>query len=203
MTKIALIGASGRAGSEILKELSRRGHTVTAIARHPERIAALPGVTAKAGDAADEAGLTALVKGHDVLVSAVFFSQSDPRILIGAAKAAGVKRYVVVGGAGSLNAPGGGRLYDTPEFPDAYRAEARSGGIFLDTLKLTEGLDWTLISPAAEIFEGERKGVYRTGGEELVVADGKSTISFADYAIALVDEIENAKHSRARFTVGY
>lgn len=203
MTRIALIGASGRAGSEILKELSRRGHSVTAIARHPERIAALPGVTAKAGDAADRAGLAALLKGREVLVSAVFFSQSDPRVLIGAARDAQVGRYVVVGGAGSLNAPGGGRLYDSPDFPDAYRDEARSGGIFLDTLKLTEGLDWTFISPAAEIFEGPRKGVYRTGGEAPVVADGRSMISFADYAIALVDEIEAPRHRKARFTVGY
>lgn len=203
MSKIALIGASGRVGSEILKELSGRGHQVTAIARRPERIAALAGVTAKAGDAHDRAGLAALAKGHDVLVSAVFFSQTDPRVLIGAAEDAGVGRYIVVGGAGSLNAPDGGRLYDSPAFPDAYRAEARSGGIFLDMLKLTEGLDWTLISPAAEIFDGPRKGVYRTGRDDLVIVDGKSTISFADYAIALVDEIETPRHRKMRFTVGY
>lgn len=203
MSKIALIGASGHAGSEILKELSRRGHEVTAIARNAERIARLPGVTAKAGDANDLAALTALLKGHDVVISAVFFSQSDPRVLIGAVKAAGVPRYVVVGGAGSLNAPGGGRLYDTPEFPDIYRPEARSGGIFLDTLRLTEGLDWTFISPPLEIFEGERKGVYRAGADAPLFADGKSAISFADYAIALTDEVETPRHSRARFTVGY
>ena len=203
MTKIAVIGASGRAGSEIVKELSRRGHQVTGIARKPEAIAKLPGVTAKAGDAGDRAALAALLKGHEVAVSAIHFLQSDAPTLIGAVKDAGVGRYLVVGGAGSLNAPGGGRLYDTPEFPDAYRSEARKGGVFLDLLRLESDLDWTLISPAAEIFEGERKGADRTGRDDLVIGADGSRISFADYAIALVDEIETPKHRKARFTVGY
>lgn len=100
--KVALIGASGNGGSRLLNELTRRGHQVTAIARHPERIAKLPGVTAKKGDVFDKAGLTGLIKGHDAVISAVHFTASDPKRLIDAVKESGVKRYFVVGGAGSL-----------------------------------------------------------------------------------------------------
>lgn len=110
---VALIGASGQAGSRILNELSDRGPTVTAIARNPGKIAALPNVTAKKGDVCDKDGLAALLKGHDVVVSSVHFTASDPNLMIEAVRASGVKRYLIVGGAGSLEVAPGKRLVDT------------------------------------------------------------------------------------------
>ncbi|AOR65951.1 NAD(P)-dependent oxidoreductase [Pectobacterium wasabiae] len=203
MSHIALIGASGDAGSRILKELSDRGHTVTAIARHPEKIASLPNVTAKQGDALDNDVLVALFKGHDAVVSAVKFGSSDPAILIAAVNAAGVKRYLVVGGAGSLEIAPGQRLIDQPDFPDAYRPEASSGAAFLDLLKQEKDLDWSFLSPSAEFVPGQRTGKFRLGKDTLLSNDKGSSISFEDYAVALVDEIENPAHIRQRFTVGY
>ena len=201
--KVALIGASGQAGSRILAELSRRGHSVTAIARHPEKVAALPGVTAKAGDANDKAGLVPLLRAHDAVVSSVHFSQSDPDILIAAVREAEVKRYFVVGGAGSLEVAPGVKLIDTPEFPAAYKTEAAAGGRFLDRLRATTDLDWTFLSPSAAFVAGERTGKFRLGQDTLLVGEKGSTISFEDYAIAAVDELETPTHVRKRFTVGY
>lgn len=202
MANIALIGASGRGGSRILKELSDRGHQVTAIARNPERITALPAVKAVKGDVFDEVGLTDLMRGHDVVVSAVHFAASDANTLIDAVRASGVPRYVVMGGAGSLLV-GGSRLIDSPDFPEAYKAEASKGAEFLELLKRTDDLDWSFVSPSAEIFEGERTGVFRLGTDELLVGPQGSRISFEDFAMALVDEIETPRHGRQRFTVGY
>src|SRR4051794_376516 len=125
--KIAVAGASGRAGSEITKELSHRGHTVTAIARNPEKIAALPNVTPTKGDVLDQSGLAKLWAGHDVAVSSVHFLASDALKLIGAAKDSKVGRYLVVGGAGSLEVAPGVKLVTTPGFPAQYKAEAEAG----------------------------------------------------------------------------
>ncbi len=201
--KVALVGASGNAGSRILAELVRRGHLVTAIARNPEKIQASPQVTAKQGDAADEAGLASLLKGHDAVVSSIHFSASDPRKLIEAVRASGVKRYAVVGGAGSLEVAPGVKLFDTPAFPVMYLAEAKAGGVFLDMLRDETDLDWTFLSPSAMFVPGERTTKFRTGGEQLLTNETGSSISFEDYAIALVDELEQPRHSRKRFTVGY
>ena len=203
MAKIALIGASGNAGSRILKELSDRGHVVTAIARHPERITALPGVTAVRGDVFAQAELAALLKGHDAVISAVHFTASDPDILIAAVRASGVRRYLVVGGAGSLEVAPGQRLIDLPDFPAAYAVEAGKGAAFLDLLRGVQDLDWTFLSPSAMFVPGVRTGVFRLGGDQLLSTANGSSISFEDYAIALVDEIENPAHIRQRFTVGY
>ncbi|MFT3813951.1 MAG: NAD(P)-dependent oxidoreductase [Acidovorax sp.] len=203
MAKIALIGASGNAGSRILKELSDRGHQVTGIARDPARIAALPGVTAVRGDVFDAEGLAALLRGHDAVVSAVHFTASDPRSLIAAVRASGVKRYLVVGGAGSLEVAPGQRLVDQPDFPAAYKPEAVKGGEFLDLLKTVNDLDWTFLSPSALFAPGERTGQFRLGKDMLLSNEKGSRISFEDYAIALVDEIEKPAHVRQRFTVGY
>ena len=201
--KVALIGASGQAGSRILAELVRRGHAVTGIARHPEKIAAEPGVTAKKGDVFDREGLAALLNGHDVAISAVHFTASDPKILIEAVRASGAKRYFVVGGAGSLEVAPGVKLIDTPEFPAIYKAEASKGGEFLDLLKQQKDLDWTYLSPSALFSAGERTGKFRLGKDQLLTNEKGSSISFEDYAIALVDELEKPAHSRQRFTVGY
>jgi uncharacterized protein len=202
--KIAVVGASGRAGSRIVAELSRRGHTVTAIARNPEKIARLPNVTAKKGDAHDQAALTALFAGHDAAVSAIHFLASDPAKLVGAAKDSKVGRYLIVGGAGSLEVAPGVRLVTTPNFPAQYKAEAEKGAEFLDLLKQDKELNWTFLSPSALFVDGERTAKFRLGTDQLLTAaDGKSSISFEDYAVALADEIERPAHVRKRFTVGY
>jgi putative NADH-flavin reductase len=201
--KVAVIGASGRGGSRIVEELVRRGHTVTAIARSTDKIAAGPNVTAKKGDVND-AGLADLLKGHDVVISAVRFIQSDPALLIGAVKKSGVKRYLVMGGAGSLEVAPGKKLIDTPQFPDAAKPEASKGGVFLDALRQENDLNWTFLSPAALIEIGERTGKFRLGGAQLLTdANGKSRITFEDFAIAMVDEVETPNHIRKRFTIAY
>lgn len=201
---IALIGASGRAGSCILQELSDRGHPVTAIARDTAKIADLPGVTTVAVDANDGAALIESLRGHDIVVSSVKFTHSNPAGLIAAVKGAGVGRYLVVGGAGSLLNADGVKLVDTPSFPDAYKPEAQAGGAFLDLLRAEPELDWTFLSPAFIFTDGERTKQFRLGGDTALTADeGPTRISFADYAIALVDEIENPQHRRRRFSVAY
>lgn len=202
--KVVLIGASGFIGSRVLAELASRGHAVTAIVRNPEKVAALPGVTAVKGDVFDRDGLAKLVAGHDAAISAVHFSASDLQTLLAAVKQSGVPRYLVVGGAGSLEVAPGVRLFDTPEFPAAYLEEARQGGVFLDLLKQEQTLGWTFLSPSALIQPGERTGKFRLGTDQLLVdGEGNSAISAEDYAIALVDELEKPAHSRRRFTVGY
>jgi putative NADH-flavin reductase len=202
--KIAIIGASGNAGSRITAELARRGHAVTAIARNPGKIASLAGVTAVQGDVLDQAGLARLIAGHDAAISAVHFLDGDPVRLIGAAKASKVGRYLVVGGAGSLEVAPGVRLVTTPGFPVAYKAEAEKGGGFLDLLRQEKELNWTFLSPSALFTAGQRTGKFRLGTDQLLTAeDGKSWISFEDFAVALADEIERPAHIRQRFTVGY
>lgn len=203
MAKIALIGASGQAGSRILKELSDRGHSVTGIARNPDKIAALPGVAARQGDIFDKDGLADLLRDHDVVISSVHFLASDADLLLAAVRASGVKRYLVVGGAGSLLVAADTRLIDTPEFPAIYKDEAQKGADYLDLLRDVEDLDWTFLSPSALFTAGERTGQFRLGTDFLLANDNGSSISFEDYAIAMADEIESPSHIRRRFTVGY
>src|SRR3954447_925466 len=202
--KIAVIGASGNAGSRITAELASRGHTVTAVARKPEKITADANVTPKQGDVTDQPGLIRLLAGHDAAISSVHFLDSDPAKLIAAAKESKVGRYLVVGGAGSLEVAPGVRLVTTPNFPVAYKAEAEKGGAFLDLLRQEKELNWTFLSPAALFTAGERTGKFRLGTDQLLTAsDGKSWVSYEDFAVALADEIERPAHIRARFTVGY
>lgn len=202
--KIALIGATGFIGSRLLAELTSRSHQVTAIVRNPEKVPQGAGVTAKKGDVYDKDGLAALLAGHDAVISAVHFTASDPATLLAAVKQSGVKRYLVVGGAGSLEVAPGVKLFDTKEFPAIYLDEAKKGGAYLDLLKGENGLDWTFLSPSALIEPGERTGKFRLGKDQLLVDDkGQSRISAEDYAIALVDELEKPAYSRQRFTVGY
>ena len=201
--KVALIGASGRAGAPLLRELARRNHQITAIVRNPEQIAPIGGVTVRKGDVFDKDGLVPILRGHDAVISSVHFLASDPRLLIDSVKAAGVKRYLVVGGAGSLEVAPGVTLVSTPEFPAAYKDEATKGGEFLNLLRQEKQLDWTFLSPSALFFEGPRTGKFRIGKDTLLTSDQGSRISFEDYAIALVDELEKPGHSCQRFTVGY
>lgn len=200
---VAVIGATGRAGREITAELVRRGHNVTAIARHPDAALSAPLVKRVAGDVADPDGLAKFLTGHDAVVSAVHFLDCDPAKLVRAVRAAGVSRYLVVGGAASLEVAPGKKLIDQPNFPKEYDAEARAGIAFLDYLRGVDDLDWTFLSPAALLFEGPRLGTFRLGKDMLVANAEGSSISFADYAIAFVDEVENPQHVRQRFAVGY
>ena len=202
--KVAVIGIRGRVGSRLATELLLRGHSVTGIGRSPVKIDPRPGVTLKQGDATQSLTLAPLLAGHDAVLSASRFQTSDANALITAVKKAGVKRLLVVGGAGSLEVAPGKALVDTPDFPEAYKVEARAGVKFLDTLRNEKELDWTYLSPSAELSPGERTGKFRIGGDQLLVdSNGKSWISMEDFAIAMVDELEHPKHSRRRFTVGY
>lgn len=201
--KIVVLGASGRAGSEITREAAARGHTVTAVARKPEAIPTADGVTAVAGDASDAPALAALIKGADAVISALHHDIPAATVL-SALKSAGVPRLLVTGGASSLEVAPGVQLIDTPEFPEEWKVFARNGIVFLDDLRGETDIDWTYFSPAAVIEETPRLGVFRTGTDQLITDEkGESRIGFADYAIAMIDELEQHKHSRARFTAAY
>jgi putative NADH-flavin reductase len=205
MSKIVILGISGRAGSRIATELLQRGHRVTGIARKIDGAPAQPGLTLKAADATSVDALAPLLRGHDAVISATrFVGGSDAATLVAATKKAGVPRLLVVGGAGSLEVAPGKALIDTPNFPDAYKAEASAGGAMLQGLRAEKELDWTFLSPSALFAPGERTGKFRIGGDALLTdASGKSWVSMEDYAIAMADEVETPKHSRQRFTVGY
>ncbi len=200
---VTVLGASGRAGSEITKELASRGHTVTAVARKPEAIPTGPNIKPVAGDASDAPALASLVKGSDAVISALHHDIPAATILQ-ALKTAGVPRLLVTGGASSLEVAPGVKLIDTPEFPEEWKVFARNGIVFLDDLRGETDIDWTYFSPAALIEETPRLGRFRTGTDQLIVDDkGESRIGFSDYAIGMVDELESPKHSRARFTAAY
>jgi len=211
--KIALIGITGRVGSRLADELLRRGHHVTGIARDPASVRPQPNLTARQGDAAVPEDLAPILAGHDAVISAARFVSLDAKPLLAAIRQAGVPRLLVVGGAGSLQVAPGVALIDTPEFPDAYKPEARAGVVFLDTLRREQEVEWTFLSPSALFEPGERTGEFRLGADLLLADDeGKSWISMEDYAIALVDELETPRHARRRpatrsarrrFTVGY
>lgn len=213
MSRIVVIGGTGYAGSHIAREAVNRGHEVTVVSRKTPD-APLDGVRYLQGSVVDLDGLGDVFDGADAVVSALSPRGDMEDAVIGALRAladrlAGTPtRLGVVGGAGgSLVAPGGPRLFDQ-DFPEEYRHEAQVGIDSLELLQQSdERLDWFFIHPA-EVFgpwaEGERTGRYRDGGDVLVRdADGNSTISGADFAIAVVDEIEQPKHRRGRFTVGY
>lgn len=201
--KIALIGVTGRVGSRLATELLSRGHTVTGIALHapPD---ARTGLTVLEADATKPDSLAPRLVGHDAVISASRFVTSDADALITAVKKAGVKRLLIVGGAGSLEVAPGKALLDTDGFPEAFKAEAKAGAHFLERLRSERDLDWTFLSPSADFAPGERTGRFRLGGDQLLSdAKGKSHISMEDFAIAMVDELEQPAHSRQRFTVGY
>lgn len=201
--KVALIGASGKVGTRLLKELTDRGHSVTAIARNPEAIPAMPNATPKRGDIANRSEFAALLKGHDAVISSVRFLTLDVDALIEAVHASGVKRWLIVGGASSLEVAPGKILFDTPNFPEVAKPEAGAGIKFLDRLRQEKELDWTFLSPAALFVPGERTGKFRLGKDELLTGEKGSTVSYEDFSIAMVDELEKHAHPRQRFTVGY
>jgi putative NADH-flavin reductase len=202
--KIALIGATGNAGSRILAELSQRGHQVTAIVRHPEKVPRSERVTAKKCDANSIDDLVPVLRGHDVVISSLLFLDGQADKLLDAVRRASVPRYVVVGGAGSLDNGKGISLIDAGSVPEPYRVESRAGCVFLDLLRQTNDLDWTFLSPSAQFVAGQRTGNFRLGTDTALGDEsGRSWISYEDYAVALVDEVEKPRHSKRRFTVGY
>jgi putative NADH-flavin reductase len=202
--KIAIIGATGNVGSRLVDEALSRGHHVTAIARDAGNLPPDRNLTLAKADATNPETLSEVLKGHDVVISATRFQQVKPESLIGAVRRSGVKRYLVVGGAGSLEVSPGLALVDSPGFPALYRDESLAGKAFLDALRKVEDLDWTMLSPSALFAAGKRTGVFRLGQDSLLTAvDGKSWISFEDFAVALLNEVEHPRHIRARFTVGY
>jgi len=201
--KIALVGATGNVGTRLISELTRRGHHVTAIARHPETLQGQACVSPVSGDVQNQNALAAVLAGHDVVIHSVKFLSTNASKIIAATKAAKVPRLLVVGGAGSLEVSPKLTLVNTPDFPAEYKPETLAGVEFLTVLREEKELDWTFLSPSYVFAPGERTGRFRLGKDELLVgADGQSRISTEDFAIALVDELEQPKHSRQRFTVG-
>jgi len=211
--KLVLFGATGTIGQRILSEALRRGHSVTAVARNPSKLqTADTNVTAVAGDVLDADQVAKIVAGHDAAINATSPAHDAPEVvtdvarsLITGLKSAEVKRLLIVGGAGSLEVAPGVELVDTPEFPAAWKPIAIAHRNVLEVYRAEAGdLDWTYFSPAAFIQPGERTGVFRVGGDQLLTdAEGQSRISAEDFAIALIDEIEQPKHIKQRFTAAY
>jgi len=207
--KVVLYGASGMIGSRILQELLSRGHTVTAVVRDPSKLLPSQAVVRK-GDVLDPASVAETATGADAVISAYAPPPDDPaklldatRSLIAGIQKAGVKRFLMAGGAGSLRLPSGGQLVDAPDFPQVWKAIALAHGDALDVIRQSD-LDWTSFSPAAFIEPGARTGKFRLGKDDLIADQkGESRISAEDYAIAMVDELESPKHIRQRFTIGY
>lgn len=213
--KIALIGATGYTGTAILNEALNRGYAVTAIARHPEKITLKNDrLTLKTADVNNVTELADALKGHDAVVSSFNASWTSPDMynefikgsedIQQAVKQSGVKRLLVIGGAGSLEVAPGVQLVDTPEFPAEWKAGATAARDYLNILRKETGLDWTFLSPAANLHPGTRTGKFRLGKDNPVF-DGQqqSAISVEDLAVALVDELENNQFVKQRFTLGY
>jgi putative NADH-flavin reductase len=210
---IALIGATGSVGSRVLEEALRRGHSVTAVVRDPSKLPARPGLTVARGDALDAADLAKRLAGHDAVVSAYNPGWTAPNLrestvkayrgIVDAAKSSGVKRLVVVGGAGSLVTAPGQYLVDSPDFPAEWKPAALGMRDVSLLLAHEPSLDWTFFAPAPLLSPGARTGKFRVGGASLLPGDGPAKISIEDYAVALVDELEKPAHLRQNFTVGY
>lgn len=211
--KIALIGATGFIGSAILSEALARGHQVLALVSQPEKLTPTSQLTVRGIDVVDTTALTAALADVDLLISAFsghksadvagYYRQGFDSIL-SAAQHAKVPRFLVVGGAASLKVADGSMLLDNPHFPAEYRGSAEGAWYALQQLRAQTALSWSYLSPAAEIFPGEKTGQFRLGGDELLVdAEGKSRIANGDYAVAMLDEAETAAHKNQRFSVAY
>jgi len=211
--KVAIIGATGFVGSALLKEAAARGHEITALVSRPNKVPVSGKVTAQQVDVLSQDALASQLKGHDAVISAFSgHAQADVlgyyvkgvQSIISAAKAAGVPRLLVVGGAGGLEVAPGVQLIDTPQFPAEWKGTAEGARQALKLLCGEQDLDWTVLAPSAHLEPGERTGKFRLGNDQLLVDEkGESRISLSDYAAAMIDELEKPAHSRARFTVGY
>lgn len=212
--KVALIGATGFVGSALLDEALDRGHEVTAVVRHPEKLEPRERLVASGIDVNDTDRLAASIHGLDALISAFNPGWKNPRLyddqvrgtasIIATVKKAGLTRVLWVGGAGGLETASGTRVVDDPAFPDWVRPGSLATIDALEQLRREPVLDWTFLSPALEMRPGTRTGKFRLGGDRPVVdASGQSRISVEDFAVAMIDELEERAHSRQRFTVGY
>lgn len=212
--KIALIGATGYVGAALLEEALNRGHQVTALVRHPEKLPQHTNLAATQANIHDVAALSEQLRGHDAVLSAFNpgWGVADIReqfitgshAIIAATKAAGVKRLLVVGGAGSLYVAPGKQLIDSEGFPAEYKEGAEGARQALNQLRDEAELEWTFLSPAAHLEPGPRTGQFRLGGDDLLLKDGQpGHISVADLAVALLDETEQPRHVRQRFTLAY
>jgi uncharacterized protein len=211
---IAIIGANGKIGSRITEEALSRGHKVTGIARNPDSGIKNGNVTWRKADALDTDLLATIIKGHDALISAFGIEWGNPATyplftvvansIIRASKKAALKRLLIVGGAGSLEIAPGVQLVDTAEFPETWKQGASEQRKSLEVFRNEKELDWTFFSPAIVIEPGPRTGKFRLGKDNPVFDEkGNSHISYDDYAIALIDELENPQFIRQRFTIGY
>jgi len=202
--KIAIIGVTGNAGKKIAEEALNRGHHVTGIARNVDGITPGNNLTLLSGDINDPDALAGLLKGHDLIVSSVKYHEYDHEKLLKAVRLSGIKRYYVVGGAGTLEVAPGISGLNSGYLPDFIVPVARAAQDYLDLLLSSEDLYWTVLAPGAEFISGKRTGKFRLGNHELIKdKNGNSGISFEDYAIALLDEIETPRHVKDYFSIGY
>ncbi len=216
MKKIVLIGASGFVGSAILNEALNRGIEVTAVVRHPEKIKiSNPNLKVVKADVSSADTVAEVCKGADAVISAYSPGWNDPNMyedtlktypaILEGVKKAGVKRLLIVGGAGTLFVKPGLRVVDSGAIPEEIMGGVKSlGKFYLNTLMNEKDIDWVFFSPAGSFVPGERTGNYRLGKDDLIVDDkGESKISVEDYAKAMIDELENPHHHQERFTIGY
>ena len=216
MENVTLIVASGFVGTAILNELLARGHRVTAVVRNPGKIGIKsPSLTVVQADVTDTSALVAACKGRDAVISAYNPGWTNPNIyeetlrnyplILEAVRQSGVRRLLCVGGAGTLFCAPGLRVVDSGVIPDAIMGGVRSlGEFYLNTLMNEKEIDWIFFSPAGTLEPGKRTGKFRLGKDDLIVDEnGNSHISVEDYAVAMVDELENPKHHYERFTIGY
>jgi putative NADH-flavin reductase len=211
--KIAVFGAGGRIGSRIVTEALNRGHDVTAAVRHPEDYTVIhEHLKVAKADLFNSQDVETAAFNQDAVVSAYSPAKGIPAStikevaipLINGLKQAHVKRLIIVGGAGSLEVSPGLQLVDTPDFPAEYKPVSLAHREALAIYEKANELDWTFLSPSAEIYPGTRTGKFRTGDNQLLTdANGKSHISMEDYAVAIVDEIETPMHLKGHYTVGY
>ena len=212
--KIAIIGASGFVGGALVEEALSRSHEVTAIVRNTDRLSKREHLRAVAVDVTNTARLAESLRGHDAVISAFSGGTAGTdayerhvrgfESILKAAKLADVPRLLVVGGAGSLEVAPGVQVVDSPQFPAEWKANALATRQALSVLRQEPSLHWTFLSPPAHLEPGERRGVYRTGADALLTdAAGSSHISVADYAMSMIDELEQPRHDRRRFTVAY
>lgn len=216
MKKILLIGASGFVGSAILNEAINRDYKVTAVVRNPEKITLEnENLSVIKADVSSAETVAELSKSFDTVVSAYNPGWTNPNIaeetasvynsILAGVKKAGVKRLLCVGGAGSLFCAPGVRLMETGAIPEAFMPAVKAlADFYLDVLTNETEIDWVFFSPAGSIAPGERTGRFRLGKDDLLVSkDGNSNISVEDYAVAMIDEVENKNHHQERFTIGY
>lgn len=216
MKNVVLIGASGFVGNAILNELLSRGHKVTAVVRKPEKInVSNSNLGIVKADVADTNAMVGICKGKEAIISAYNPGWTNPDIyeetlrnyplILEAAKRSGAKRLLCVGGAGTLFCAPGLRVVDSGAIPDAIMGGVKSlGEFYLSTLMNEKDIDWIFFSPAGTLESGKRTGKFRLGKDDLIIDEnGISHISVEDYAVAMVDELENPKHHCERFTIGY